>query len=223
MIKAVCVEKYKDKNGNIIGYKLQDNNGRQLRFDAGQVKQAIFLNQLEVINLKLTSDGRLISTNILENNDIIKICNYLSRLMITEVIKNTKLVLIDSNLNEDTKIFHDDIGHTAHVKLRLPSKKYKGDCIEIVAIVSRINPLNEEEWSDTRYMELELQYFYKYHGEGDINDPGTYSFFSVTIPINRANDKNNIKLANKLIKRFVNEINNITFEADDGDYKYVYI
>lgn len=220
MIKALCVEKYKDKNGNIIGYKLQDNNGRQLRFDAGQVKQAIFLNQLEVINLKLTSDGRLISTNILENNDIIKICNYLSRLMITEVIKNTKLVLIDSNLNEDTKIFHDDIGHTAHVKLRLPSKIYKGEYIETVYIQSRIRPLIDPKASD-RDMELELAYYYP--NKDDIDDPGTYSFLFVRTPINKANDKNNIKLAYKIIKRFVNEINNITFETDHGDYKDVYI
>ena len=220
MIKALCVEKYKDKNGNIIGYKLQDNNGVQLKFDADQVKKAIFLKQLEVINLKLTSDGRLISTNILESNDIIKICNYLDRLMITEVIKNTRLVLVNSTLNEDQDFFDDDLCHSAYVKLRLPSKRYKGEYIETVYIRSRIRPLNDPKDYD-REMELELAYCYP--NEDDMNDPGDYKFFAVSISINKANDKDNIKLAYKIIKRFVNEINNATFESANGDYKHIYI
>lgn len=63
MVKATCIEKLRDKNGTIKGYVLQDCNGVQMKFNSEQVKQAIFLQQLTVTNLKLTSDGRLIDNN----------------------------------------------------------------------------------------------------------------------------------------------------------------
>lgn len=66
MVKATCIEKLRDKNGTIKGYVLQDCNGVQMKFNSEQVKQAIFLQQLTVTNLKLTSDGRLIDNKPME-------------------------------------------------------------------------------------------------------------------------------------------------------------
>lgn len=66
MVKATCIEKLRDKNGTIKGYILQDCNGVQMKFNSEQVKQAIFLQQPTVTNLKITSDGRLIDNN--DNN-----------------------------------------------------------------------------------------------------------------------------------------------------------
>ena len=60
MITVTCTEKLRDKNNRIVGYELQDCNGKKMRFTSEQVKQAIFLQQITVTNLKLTSDGRLI-------------------------------------------------------------------------------------------------------------------------------------------------------------------
>lgn len=60
MISVTCTEKIRDKNNRIIGYELQDCNGNKMQFTSEQVKQAIFLQQITVKNLKLTSDGRLI-------------------------------------------------------------------------------------------------------------------------------------------------------------------
>lgn len=57
---CTCIEKFRDSNGKIIGYRLQDDSGRCLDIEAEQLKLAIFSNQLEVSNLKLTSDSRLI-------------------------------------------------------------------------------------------------------------------------------------------------------------------
>ena len=57
MITVTCTEKLRDKNNRIVGYELQDCNGKKMRFTSEQVKQAIFLQQLTVKNLKLTSDG----------------------------------------------------------------------------------------------------------------------------------------------------------------------
>lgn len=70
MVKATCIEKLRDKNGTIKGYVLQDCNGVQMKFNSEQVKQAIFLQQLTVTNLKLTSDGRLIDNNDSSNKPI---------------------------------------------------------------------------------------------------------------------------------------------------------
>lgn len=60
MITVTCTEKLRDKNNRIVGYELQDCNGKKMRFTSEQVKQAVFLQQITVKNLKLTSDGRLI-------------------------------------------------------------------------------------------------------------------------------------------------------------------
>lgn len=60
MITVTCTEKLRDKNNRIVGYELQDCNGKKMRFTSEQVKQAVFLQQITVTNLKLTSDGRLI-------------------------------------------------------------------------------------------------------------------------------------------------------------------
>ena len=60
MITVTCTEKLRDKNNRIVGYELQDCNGKRMRFTSEQVKQAVFLQQITVTNLKLTSDGRLI-------------------------------------------------------------------------------------------------------------------------------------------------------------------
>lgn len=80
MITATCVEKLRDKNGNIKGYILQDNNGVQMKFSSEQVKQAIFLQQLTVDNLKLTSDGRLIDNKKQDNNAEITNSNTLEKI-----------------------------------------------------------------------------------------------------------------------------------------------
>ena len=60
MITVTCTEKLRDKNNRIVGYELQDCNGKKMRFTSEQVKQAVFLQQIRIVNLKLTSDGRLI-------------------------------------------------------------------------------------------------------------------------------------------------------------------
>ena len=60
MIQAKCIEKIRDKNNNIIGYKLIDKNKNEVAVKAERLKEVIKSGQLEVINLTLTSDNRLI-------------------------------------------------------------------------------------------------------------------------------------------------------------------
>lgn len=60
MIQAKCIQKFRDKNNHIYGYRLQDINGQTQDFKPENLKQAIINKQINVINLTLTSDMRLV-------------------------------------------------------------------------------------------------------------------------------------------------------------------
>ena len=61
MIQAKCIEKYRDKNNKIVGYRLVDLNNRTQDFTPEALKNAIDNKKIHVVNLTLTSDGRLIT------------------------------------------------------------------------------------------------------------------------------------------------------------------
>lgn len=67
-----CIDKFRDRQGNIIGYRLQSSSGSIFDVDSDTLKYKIKSGQSEVINLTLTSDNRLISTqpNNKEDNKI---------------------------------------------------------------------------------------------------------------------------------------------------------
>ena len=62
MIQAKCIQKFRDKNNNIYGYRLIDINGQTQDVKPENLKQAIKNNQIHVVNLTLTSDNRLVDT-----------------------------------------------------------------------------------------------------------------------------------------------------------------
>lgn len=68
-VQSTCIEKFRDKNNIIIGYRLQDKNGKCLDISSKELKNSIKLNRIHVDNLTLTSDDRLIST---ESDDVFK-------------------------------------------------------------------------------------------------------------------------------------------------------
>lgn len=71
-IRCKCIDKSEDKNNNIIRYILQDEQSRCMTVQTEELKRAISSKQLDVINLKLTSDGILVECNEVENlNDTI--------------------------------------------------------------------------------------------------------------------------------------------------------
>lgn len=104
MITVTCTEKLRDKNNRIVGYELQDCNGKKMRFTSEQVKQAVFLQQITVTNLKLTSDGRLI-----DNTESVKSDGQLKS------TKNNQLALINKLKNmrcyQIMQLSIDDIAH----------------------------------------------------------------------------------------------------------------
>lgn len=62
MIQAKCIQKFRDKNNHIYGYRLQDINGKTQDVRPDNLKQAIANKQIHVVNLTLTSDNRLVDT-----------------------------------------------------------------------------------------------------------------------------------------------------------------
>lgn len=60
MLKVRCLEKIYDKSKRIIGYKIISDSGEVVDVKADKLKEAIQNHKLEVLNLQLTSDNRLI-------------------------------------------------------------------------------------------------------------------------------------------------------------------
>ena len=74
MITLKCIDKIRDNSGKICGYTLQDLNGDTKTVASESLKRAIVNKQVDVINLRITSDNRLVSTSRkqLANNKIYK-------------------------------------------------------------------------------------------------------------------------------------------------------
>lgn len=67
MVKMICIHKHRDTTGKIYGYRLKYPNGPELDMDAYDLKRNIESGQIEVVNLTLTSDGRLVDRTIQTN------------------------------------------------------------------------------------------------------------------------------------------------------------
>lgn len=67
MLKVKCIQKFRDKHNIIIGYRLIDQSGNTKDVTPQQLKTVMSQGRIEVINLTLTSDNRIIdksNTNI---------------------------------------------------------------------------------------------------------------------------------------------------------------
>ena len=60
MIKVMCVQRFTNNRNQIYGYRIQDQQGKVMDIDATQLKVAIANNRISVINIRLTSDNRLL-------------------------------------------------------------------------------------------------------------------------------------------------------------------
>lgn len=64
MQKVISITKIRDKSNKIVGYTIQSNKGEIKEVKAEDLKKAIINKKIEVLNLTLTSDGRLIDKHI---------------------------------------------------------------------------------------------------------------------------------------------------------------
>ena len=76
MIQAKCIEKFRDKQNKIYGYRLVDLNGQTQDVTPENLKRAIKSGEINIINLMLTSDGRLIDKETKKATDVPKLGDY---------------------------------------------------------------------------------------------------------------------------------------------------
>lgn len=95
MMTFICVEKIRNKQGRIIHYILKDEQGKFTKVKTADLKLAIARGAVHVVNLKLTSDGKLIDTN---NKDKTKPKPKRSYYDIIDIINRT---LLNSDLIHD--------------------------------------------------------------------------------------------------------------------------
>lgn len=60
----LCINKFRDNSGKIVGYRLEDDSCMAMQdVEADFLKDRIRRGMVKVANLKLTSDGRLVDCN----------------------------------------------------------------------------------------------------------------------------------------------------------------
>ena len=70
MLRVSCTEVFRDKSGNITGYRLKDANGVSKDIQKDALKDLIRRKEIIVDNLTLTSNNRLVSTTVKESNEL---------------------------------------------------------------------------------------------------------------------------------------------------------
>lgn len=63
MVTCICIQKFRDKRGNIYGYRLKDSSGNIQDVTPDNLKCAISKGHICVTNLKLTSNNKLVGAN----------------------------------------------------------------------------------------------------------------------------------------------------------------
>ena len=129
----LCINKFRDNSGNIVGYRLEDNQNMILQdVEADFLKDRIRKGVIVVANLKLTSDGKLIDCNPYGKPDA-------SRKIMIQEYKNGRPSGVDYIDNTLDKISQDE----------LKSKTYRGNPnirVEVSEVtVSNIKPVKEIE------------------------------------------------------------------------------
>ena len=124
MVKCECVQKNRDNNGKIVSYVIVDKTGKGLQLTSDRLKEMIFCGQLDVINLTLTSDGRLVDkkTKIDE-----------------EPVKVTKLDTKEEKPNTESEL--DRLVYTLYKELSLPIM-YEEQVMDVVRTIRQILKLN---------------------------------------------------------------------------------
>lgn len=117
MVKAVCINKFRDKNGIIIGYSIRDAAGNIKEVEAAVLKKAIKSNRVQVVNLTLTSDNRLVNTSEKRQDQDKQINKGMTKTkqLYMQIQSNTRLALL-----EDYKfnMSYSDSDNRLHIKYK---------------------------------------------------------------------------------------------------------
>ena len=139
MIIIKCINKIKNKHNVITHYQIQDTQGNIKIVTAQQLKTAIMNEQVECVNLQLTSDNKLIDNKLSikpskdkkkqnsKNSDI-------DRLLIKIQALNSSVRIIDKDIIEFT--YKDAIYRVVNKAIYLKQVLMKNGTFEIPSFVS---------------------------------------------------------------------------------------
>ena len=68
MLKAVAIGYVNDANGNVIGYKLKDETGKEMEVNIGAIIGAIKANKINILNLRVDENDKLVVIKKEERN-----------------------------------------------------------------------------------------------------------------------------------------------------------
>lgn len=105
MIQCKCIQKFRDNQGKIYGYRLIDLNQQIQDVTPDDLKRAIQNNQVNVINLTLTSNNRLIDKK--EDKQLVN-----KEIMPNKVVCETYTKASNEVIDAE-KIVHD-VAHTIY-------------------------------------------------------------------------------------------------------------
>lgn len=112
MIKIRVIRKFHDAKGVLIGYRIQDIDGNEREVYKDQLKNAIVSGQCDVVNMTLTSDGRLIgkATNVTKKSAN-KQVNHSGENLLEVYTNNKKIVavLVNKEILAKEKGIHTEI------------------------------------------------------------------------------------------------------------------
>ena len=103
VIRAKCIDKYRNNNGVIFGYLLVDTQGNKIQIEADELKRQIRNYTLQVVNLTLTSDNRLIDK---EESKIVEVKPVNTIALVKESSVNDLMYLVNKNRKQDTRDPH---------------------------------------------------------------------------------------------------------------------
>lgn len=111
MIKVKAVQTFRDKNNTIIGYSLADSKGNVKKMKSKELKAAIKNGKVEVVNLTLTKDNRLVHTSIKTEKSSSGKRNVAVRVSRNKEVNNTNLRdKKENNVNDIFDIVKDERG-----------------------------------------------------------------------------------------------------------------
>lgn len=143
-IQAKCIKKFRDRNDRIIGYRLIDINRNTTDVKPNVLKFYIKTGKINVINLKLTSDYKLVDNNTNQNDiqksrkdntavsyDVVK--QYVPN-FIAYIVKELHMIGISDSsiLTNREEIYSDYIGVEQYIFL--DNIRYNGRDISITVM-----------------------------------------------------------------------------------------
>ena len=112
MIICTCIDRFRNKQNQIIGYRIQDTEGNIRDVTPYQLKNVMIAGKLDVTNLKLTSDNKLVVKQPNQNSKILSADNKVAKNDGLELSYEEKQKLLQYvNQKYSDNFYHYVFGH----------------------------------------------------------------------------------------------------------------